>query len=103
MDIGKNILSVLDGFLLAIRQDARISPAHISLYLSILQYCKGQGSMLVRVRREQLAWQAKISTTTYHRCINQLHEYGYIHYLPSFDPKKASEVDVLVKSKNEKK
>lgn len=34
---------------------------------------------------------SKISDkATYHKCINDLHTYGYIQYLPSFNPFKGS-------------
>ncbi len=94
MQVTDHVIALLDRFLKAILQDPRVSPAHISLYLSILQQYQLQGTMPVQVYRDSMAAQAKISDTTYHRCINQLHQYGYIRYIPSYDPKKNSTVDI---------
>jgi hypothetical protein len=73
------------GFFEAIRGDTRIGPIHISLYMAIIQkwnmcnYCNP-----VRIYRQELMQLAKIySLTTYHRCIRELNEFGYIHYKPS--------------------
>lgn len=72
--------------------DPRISPAHISLFLAILYHFQLQGSAAVEISKKEITQMAKISETTYHRCIHQLHAYGYIRYMPSFDPKKKSVV-----------
>lgn len=97
----ENMVSILDRFLKLVKTDPRISPAHISLYISILQSYVAQGDLQVQVQRDLIIEQAKISASTYHRCINQLHDYGYIDYTPSFDPKKVSTATISVGMKTE--
>ncbi|HVM87888.1 MAG TPA: hypothetical protein VMT76_06845 [Puia sp.] len=39
----------------------------------------------ITIRRQQLMQEAKISArTSYNKCMRELHEYGYIKYLPSY-------------------
>lgn len=76
------------------RLDPRIGPLHISLYLAIF-YCWVQqgGSGPVQFTARELMPIAKIAGgTPYHRCIKQLHTYGYIVYEPSFNPGVKSKV-----------
>jgi len=71
----------------AIADDGRISATHISLYIALLQqwnlnYCKNP----IIIHRESIMKAAKISRRTYNRRINELHQYGYIQYVPSSNP-----------------
>lgn len=74
-------------FFVAIREDPRISPVHISLFMAIMQHwndndCKNP----IRVFSHQLMKLAKISgVATYHKSIRELDEYGYIKYQPSYN------------------
>lgn len=79
---------VLYGFMETIREDPRIGPSHISLFMAILYYSKIRGcQMPVSVYSRDLMKQAKISAGgTYHRCMRDLKEAGYIHYIPSYNP-----------------
>ena len=74
-------------FLEGIRDDPRICPSHISLFLAILQYRKEhECPNPVCVFGKELMLLAKISAAgTYHRSIRDLHEYGYIKYIPSYN------------------
>jgi hypothetical protein len=76
----------LSSFFEAIRQDNRISTSHISLYMALFE-CWNQNDFRnpVSIRRQQIMESAKISgLATYHKCIKELHAYGYISYLPSY-------------------
>jgi len=65
--------------------DNRISPVHISLYFALLVQADLTGIDLIIPVRDELMLRAKVSSTvTYHRCLRELHEYGYIDYRPSF-------------------
>ncbi len=65
--------------------DNRISPVHISLYFALLVQVDQTGINLIFPVRDHLMTLAKISSTvTYHRCLRELHAYGYIEYRPSF-------------------
>jgi hypothetical protein len=80
--------TALYGFMNMVREDPRIGPSHISLFLAILHSCKSQDyQMPVSVYSRDLMKQAKISAGgTYHRCMRDLKEAGYIHYIPSYNP-----------------
>ena len=74
-------------FMEMIREDARINTAHISLYSALVHYCrKKQYQHPVTVFSHEIMPLCKISgTATYHRSIRELHEYGYIRYVPSYN------------------
>ncbi len=84
----------LTEFYKAIEDDARISTTQISLYMALLQQwnIKG-GKNPVLICRPAIMKAAKISSRhTYNKCINNLHEYGYIVYEASVNPSVASRV-----------
>lgn len=86
----------LDDFMDMIGEDPRIGPSHVSLFLAILHACKQQAAMPLSVFSRDLMKQAKISSVgTYHKCLKDLKEYGYIRYRPSFNPALGSEIDVV--------
>ena len=80
--------SAISDFLNVAADDPRIGPLHISLYYAILHYYNlGNGEVPVTVFGKDLMRHAKISShCTYHRYIQELHKYGYIHYIPSYNP-----------------
>jgi hypothetical protein len=84
-------------FLEAIREDVRITPVHISLFLAIVSYRgSGRAGDKVHAFSHDLMPAAKISSArTYHRCIRELHDFGYIQYTPSFDRFQGSEILLL--------
>jgi hypothetical protein len=69
-------------------EDHRIGPTHISLFLAILYfYRKQEYAMPIYVYRKELMKQAKISAFgTYHKAMRELKIYGYIGYVPSYNP-----------------
>lgn len=76
----------ITGFMGRAASDARLGPMHLSLYLAIL-YCWLQqgGKGPVRVKGKELMALAKIGgPTPYYRTLRDLHEFGYIVYVPSF-------------------
>jgi hypothetical protein len=79
-------------FFISIRDDSRISPVHISLFMAIMQHwnandCKNP----ICIFSHELMKLAKISgVATYHKSIRELDEYGYIRYEPSFNRYKRS-------------
>lgn len=66
-------------------EDSRINRTHISLYMALLQQWNIKGGLNpFPIDRDIIMKAAKISTRfTYNRHINDLHDYGYINYLPS--------------------
>lgn len=75
----------LSGFYQAIIDDCRIGATHISLYMALFQrwnlnHFEGPVIFLSR----EIMPMAKIdSRATYHKCLHDLVEYGYIRYIPS--------------------
>jgi hypothetical protein len=79
-------LAALSVFFNKASKDARISIAHIGLFVALLQMLAEQdfegplityGAAVMEV--------AKISSSaTYHRLIKELNDYGYLKYLPSY-------------------
>ena len=74
-------------------EDLRIGLAHISLYTVLLSVCISDSCRLpIYLHREQIMLRAKMSRRTYNKSLRALHEYGYITYVPSCDPRKKSMV-----------
>src|SRR5690606_23308777 len=81
--------------------DDRLSPNHISLYLSLFQ--EWNGYMFAKrtfIFRGEVMKKSKIrSKTTYHRCITDLNRWGYITYHPSKDAFKGSVIEMTIPEK----
>jgi hypothetical protein len=87
----------LTNFYFAIRKDHRIGATHISLYMALFQLYNVNGFRNpIGITRALVIDVAKISgLATYHKCIRDLHDFGYIHYIPSCDPAIKSQVYLL--------
>ena len=72
----------------AIEDDVRIGTSHISLYMALLQQWNLNGGINpIIITRVAMMKAAKINARyTYNKCMNNLQEFGYITYLPSFNP-----------------
>jgi hypothetical protein len=73
-------------------KDHRLSRTHISLCAALFASWQKSGyANPFGITRKQLMVYSKIaSVATYHKCIKELNELGYIRYQPSFSPKQAS-------------
>ena len=78
----------LTSFYSAIRDDHRISSTHISLYMALFQlYNLNRFQNPLSITRSGVMKVAKINgLATYHKCIKDLNDFGYIQYLPSYNP-----------------
>lgn len=87
-------LFYLSDFFEAIKSDARISTTHIGIYTALLQYRIENGfANPIQVFSHEIMQLAKISAAlTYHKCVRDLSDYGYIRYEPSFNRKKGSKI-----------
>lgn len=87
-----NYIKHLTGFYNKIVYDERLNPTHISLYLALFQFWNlNRFQNPISVSRNELMKLCKISAyATYHKCIKELHNFGYIRYMPSFNPYKGS-------------
>lgn len=91
-------------FLDAIREDVRITPCHVSLFMAILCYdgCGRIGGKIYAFSHELMPLAKISSAATYHKCIKDLQEFGYIEYDPSFSRFVGSKIKIVNKSENEK-
>jgi hypothetical protein len=87
----------LTEFFLAINDDHRISRSHISLYMALFEYWNlNHFNNHVSFTRKSIVSVARINgISTYHRIIKELHDFGYIRYVPSFHPANGSQVYFL--------
>ena len=67
--------------------DPRLSPVHVSLYLAIVHlHSGGTTEEPVSVSKETIMNVARISSRqTYSKCLQELHDYGYIRYVASYN------------------
>ena len=87
-----NYILQLSGFFQKVAVDNRLNPTHVSLYMAIFQFWNAERFQNpVSISRQELMRISKISAkATYHKCIKDLHNFGYIQYLPSYNPFKGS-------------
>ena len=87
----------LTSFYSAIKSDPRIGTTHISLYMALFQfYNLNRMENPIQITRTGVMEVAKISgLATYHKCMKDLVEFGYIQYLPSYNPAVGSLVLLL--------
>ena len=88
----------LTSFYEAIRDDPRIGPTHISLYMALFQLYNLNGlKNPVNICRKKVMEVAKIrGLATFHKCIKDLNVFGYIKYLPSYSSSKSSQINLLL-------
>lgn len=91
-----NYIRHLTGFYDKIQQDERLNPTHISLYLALFQFWNiNHFQNPISISRNEMMRLSKISAFgTYHKCIKELQQFGYIEYIPSFNPYKGSLVNL---------
>lgn len=72
--------------------DKRLLATHVSLYTALFVCWQRQGfaQPFFVCRRVLMAFSKIASVATYHKCIKEMNEFGYIRYQPSFNPKKGS-------------
>ncbi|MDT0677051.1 hypothetical protein [Autumnicola musiva] len=87
-------LKPLSDFFTAIEQDGRISITHIGIYAALLEYRSQIGNVNpIAVFSYDIMKIAKISSAmTYHKCVKDLNEFGYIRYVPSFNKNRGSRI-----------
>ncbi len=74
--------------------DERLNTTHISLFSDLFVQWQGGDfkSPFAITRKTLMAFSRIASIATYHKCIKELDEYGYIRYQPSYHPKLGSQV-----------
>lgn len=92
-----NYIRHLTGFFDLVIADERLNPTHISLYVALFQYWNvNRFRNPISISRSEIMKISKISAKgTYHKCMKELHEYGYIRYNPSYNPFRGSLVHLV--------
>lgn len=92
-----NYIRHLTGFYEKIQEDNRLNPTHISLYLALFQFWNlNHFQNPISISRNEMMKLSKISAFgTYHKCIKDLQDFGYIQYIPSYNPYKGSMVNLF--------
>ena len=93
-----NYVKHINEFLERVKKDSRLNPTHVSLYFSLFRIWNiSRFADSFFINREEVMIVAKIgSKSTYHRCISNLTDWGYITYFPSQNPYKGSRVRLVV-------
>lgn len=79
--------TLFKNFFTRVGQDPRIGPTHISLFMATLYFYEAQQVNPISVFSRDLMHKAKIlSSRTYHNCLKDLVELGYLKYIPSSNP-----------------
>jgi hypothetical protein len=89
-----NYIKHLTGFFIRIASEETIYPTHISLYLALFQsWNVNRFKNPIAISRDEMMKTSRIaSKATYHKCIKELQNMGFIDYLPSYNPYSGSEV-----------
>jgi len=91
-----NYISQLSAVMSKFAEDDRLNTAHVSLYVALFQFWNlNRFENPISLNRSEVMRVSKIgSKTTYHRCINELHDWGYLEYIPSRNPMKGSTINM---------
>ena len=97
----KHLASIHEKFM----SDERLNPWHISLYYALFHSWNfHQFSNEFQIVREVIMSESKIgSANTYIKCMKDLHNWGYIVYVPSFNRFKSSIVSIITFDKGSDK
>ncbi|MBL7885871.1 MAG: transcriptional regulator [Flavobacterium sp.] len=89
-----NYIKHLTGFFDRAVKDRHLNPTHISLYIGLFQFWNvNRFQNPISITRDEIMRISKIcSKATYHKCMKELNDKGYIKYEPSFNPFKGSMV-----------
>jgi hypothetical protein len=92
-----NYIKHLTGFFDRVMKDERLNPTHISLYVSLFQFWNVQRfNNPISISRNEVMLISKIyAKATYHKCMKDLHNFGYLRYDPSFNPFRGSLVHLM--------
>ena len=93
----------LNNIFKVISADERISVWHVSIYMTLLHLWNlNDLKNPVPITRMKVMKLAHVgSIVTYHKCVKQLQEFGYIQYVPSYNPFLGSKV-YLFEPENDK-
>ena len=92
-----NYIRHLTSFFDRAAKDYRLNPTHISLYMSIFQLWNvNRFKNPISLSRSEVMELSKVcSKTTYHKCMKELQQLGYLRYDPSYHPLRGSWVHLF--------
>ncbi|UOK43395.1 MULTISPECIES: transcriptional regulator [Flavobacterium] len=92
-----NYIKHLTAYFDRVSSDHSLNPTHISLYVAFFQFWNlNRFQNPISINRDEIMRISKIcSKATYHKCVRELHEKGYIIYEPSYNPFKGSIVHMV--------
>lgn len=98
-----NYIRHLNAFFSFVRSDDRLACSHVSLYLALFQYWNfNRFQNPFPVYRENIMQLSKIgSKNTYHKCVKELHQAGYIIYKPPVTKFQAVKISMIRLDKSE--
>lgn len=81
-----------------IGKNKSLLPTHIGLIMALFYYHEVNKPLhYFRASRRALMKFSRIrSTSTYHKCLTELIQFGYLEYIPSYHPKQASKFRFIV-------
>jgi len=87
-----NYIKHLSGFFNRVSEDWTLNPTHVSLYIALFHYWNiNRFQNPISLTRDEVMRISKISSkATYHKCIKDLDNKGYIKYEPSNNPFRGS-------------
>lgn len=93
-----NYIRHLSAFYAKATIDHRLNPTHISLYHALFQFWNmNRFENPISVTRTQIVRFSKIgSHHTLYKCLYDLHNWGYIEYVPTHNPLKGSLVNMCI-------
>jgi hypothetical protein len=82
--------------------DHNLNPTHVSLYIVLFQFWNiNRYQNPISITRDEVMRISKIcSKATYHKCMRELNDKGFLKYEPSFNPYKGSSVHLIDFSKS---
>ncbi len=92
-----NYIKHLTGFFDKVVHDHSLNPTHISLYISLFQFWNlNRFQNPISITRDEVMRISKIcSKATYHKCMREMHDKGYLKYEPSYNPFRGSMVHLV--------
>ncbi len=92
-----NYIKHLTAYFDRVVDDHSLNPTHISLYVALFQFWNlNRFQNPISITRDEVMRISKIcSKATYHKCMRELHEKGYVIYEPSYNPFKGSMLQMV--------
>ena len=93
-----NYIILLTAAIERLSRDDSLNPSHVSLYIALFyQWNINRFNNPISVSRTDTMTVSKIgSKSTYHKCMRDLNDKGYLIYLPSHNPLKGSLIEMTI-------